>query len=270
MVFQSRGSKSTPKANGFLQQWYAGVLYIHHSFPPSNDSNHTREEKKKRGPPIPSILPINRGLLAHSRRHPLTALPRLYLGNIHCINLLQRPPLRLADEEIHNQDGSEIAPGKHVTVLEPDVPDDEGREEGDEEIPRPVGGRDERHAARAVVRREELADDAPDDGSPGRGVKGNEEAGEDDHGGAGGWGGGRVGVVEREGANGCKYEEVDGHTDAAHDEGPSTAKTLHYVEAKEGHAKVDTAKDHGSHKAVVDACGFYTNSRISIALLGKT
>ena len=120
------------------------------------------------------------------------------------------------------------------------------------------------------MRREELADDAPDDGSPGRGVKGNEEAGEDDHGGAGGWGGGRVGVVEREGANGGEDEEVDRHADAADDEGPPTAKTLHYVEAEEGHAEVDAAKDHGSHEAVTDACGFYTDSKISIALSGKT
>ena len=119
------------------------------------------------------------------------------------------------------------------------------------------------------MRGEELADDAPNDGSPGRGVEGDEEAGEDDHGGAGGRGGGRVDVVEREGTDGGEDEEIDRHADAADDEGPAAAETLHDVEAEEGHAEVDAAEDHGSHEAVVDACGFYADSGISIAFSRK-
>ncbi len=105
------------------------------------------------------------------------------------------------------------------------------------------------------MRGEELPDDAPDDGTPCCGVKGNEEACEDDHGGAGGRSGGGRGVVEREGTDGGEDEEIDSHADTAYDESPTAAETLHDVETEEGHAEVDAAEDHGGHEAVADACG---------------
>ena len=182
-------------------------------------------------------------------------MPRLHLANIHRINLLQRPPLRLAHEEIHNQHSREIAPRKNISVLEPDIINDEGREEGNQEIPRPIRRGDERHAAGAVVRGEELADDTPDNGAPGGGVEGDEEAGEDDHGLAGGGGVGGSGVVERKGADGGEDEEVDRHADTADDEGAAAAEPLHDVEAEEGHAKIDAAEYHGCYEAVIDTSG---------------
>lgn len=103
---------------------------------------------------------------------------------------------------------------------------------------------------------EELADDAPDDRAPRRGVKGDEDAREDDHSGAGSRSGGGSGVVEREGADGGEDEETARHADTAYDQSPATTEALHDVETEEGHAKVDTAEDHGCHEAVIDACGF--------------
>ena len=204
---------------------------------------------------IPITPPINQSLLTATRRHPLARLPRLHLANIHRVNLLQRPSLRLAHEEIHNQDSREIAPRKHISVLEPDIANDEIREERNQKIPRPIRRRDESHAARAVVRREKLADDAPDNGAPGGGVEGDEEAGEDDHGLAGGGRVGGGGVVEGKGADGGEDEEAGRHADAADDEGAAAAEPLHDVEAEKGHAEVDAAEDHGCHEAVVDTRG---------------
>lgn len=203
--------------------------------------------------PVPIRHPIDQGLLARTGRHPLATLPRLHLANVHGVDLLQRPPLRLADEEEHNQHGGEIAPGKDISVLELDVPDDERGEERDEEIPGPVGRGDQCHAAGAVVGREQLADDAPDDGAPCGGVEGDEEAGEHDHGRAGGGGGDGVGIVERKGADGGEDQEIDCHADTADDQSPATAEALHDVETKESHAEVDAAEDHGCYEAVADA-----------------
>ena len=209
--------------------------------------------------PIPIFIshPINQCLLAQARRwDPLAAFPRLHLANIHGVDFLQRPPLRLAHEEIDNQDGGEIAAGKDVTVFESNVGNDKGREEGDEEVPYPVGRGDERHAAGAVVRGEQLADDAPDDGTPCRGVKGDEDARKDDHGGPGPRGGGGMRAVEREGADGGEDEETDRHADTAYDQSPATTEALHDVQTEERHAEINTAEDHGCHVAVFDACGF--------------
>ena len=105
------------------------------------------------------------------------------------------------------------------------------------------------------MRGEELADDAPDDGPPRRGVEGDEEAREDDHGGARGGGRGGIGVVEREGPHGREDEEVDRHADAADDQGPASPEPLHDVQARERHAEVDAAQNHGCHVAVADAGG---------------
>ena len=105
------------------------------------------------------------------------------------------------------------------------------------------------------MRGEELADNAPDNGAPGGGVEGDEEAREDDHGFAGGRGVFGGGVVERKGADGGEDEEADRHADTADDEGATAAETLHDVEAKEGHAEVDAAEDHGCHEAVFDTSG---------------
>ena len=112
------------------------------------------------------------------------------------------------------------------------------------------------------MRREKLADDAPDDGTPCRGIKGDEEARKDNHGRAGGGSGRGSGVVEREGADGSEDEEIDRHADTAYDQSLATTEALHNVETEEGHAEIDTTEDHCCHEAVVDACGVEDGSPI--------
>ena len=51
------------------------------------------------------------------------------------------------------------------------------------------------------MRREKLADDAPDDRAPCCSVESDEKTGEDDHSRAGGRSGGGICIVEREGAD---------------------------------------------------------------------
>jgi hypothetical protein len=55
--------------------------------------------------------------------------------------------LAFDDEEVDDERGDEVAGGEDVAVAEVDGFGDEGREEGDEEVPEPVGG---------LVRREGL------------------------------------------------------------------------------------------------------------------
>ena len=64
-----------------------------------------------------SVRPINQRPLAPTRRYPLTAFPRLHLANIHGIDLLQRPVLRLAHLKIYNQHSVAIAAMSHLRRL---------------------------------------------------------------------------------------------------------------------------------------------------------
>ena len=205
--------------------------------------------------PILIRRPVDQRLLARTGRHPLAALPRLHLTYIHRINLLQRPPLRLADEEIHNQHRREITPRKHIPILESDIRNDKRCEERYQEIPYPVRRRHQRHAASAVMRREQLAHDAPDDGPPRRGITRDEGTRKDNHGLPRSRSKRRIGIIERKGADGGEDQETDRHADAADDESPAAAEALHDVEAEEGHAEVDAPEDHGRHEAVGDAGG---------------
>ncbi len=199
---------------------------------------------------------IHQPLILTRWRHPLTTLPRLNLANIHCINLLQRLPLRLADKEINNKHRREITSRKHVPVFEFDSGSDEGRKERNQEIPRPIGRCDESHGARAVVRWEELADYAPDNRTPSYGVEADEEAGEDYHRRARLWGVLRGCIVKGERAYGGEDEEIDRHADTAYDERFTTSESLNDVETKERHTEIHTTEDHGRDEGVGESGGF--------------
>ncbi len=120
------------------------------------------------------------------------------------------------------------------------------------------------------MRREKLADDAPDDGAPCCGVEGDEEASEDDHGRAGGRSGGGSDIVERKGADGGEDQEGDCHADTAYDQSLATSEALHDVETEERHAEVNTAEDHGCHEAVLDAGSLEDGSSIIEKKIGPS
>lgn len=99
-------------------------------------------------------------------RLPLLGLPGNNAQNVHGVDLLERALLRLVDEEEGEHHAEEAAAGEDVAVLVADGAGDPGREEGDEEVPQPVGGGAETHGHGAVARREHLSDDRPDEGTP--------------------------------------------------------------------------------------------------------
>lgn len=97
---------------------------------------------------------------------PLGALPRRDVSNVHGVDLLKRTALVLLEEEVNDGYRDERAGGEDVSVLEVDGASDEGREEGDEEVPGPVGGRCDTHTHGTVARWVELSDHDPDNWSP--------------------------------------------------------------------------------------------------------
>lgn len=163
--------------------------------------------------------------------NPITTLPRNDALKVHRVQLLERTALALHDEEVDNQSAKEIASRKHVAVAEVDGRRDEGREEGKQEVPQPVGGSRQRHALGAVARRVQLAADGPDHGAPGGSEAEDEEARDDDHGRAR-----RLGVlgclpVEREVPARSKDEEHEEHPHAANDEGGAATCCFDEVDA---------------------------------------
>lgn len=113
--------------------------------------------------------------------HVLAALPGSNLVDIHPIQLLESTALALNHEEVDDKDSDEQAASKDVTVGKVDGASDESGEEGDEEVPGPVGGSGQSHTLGTVLGREKLSDDSPDHGSPGHGVGSNEQTGDNDH-----------------------------------------------------------------------------------------
>lgn len=102
-----------------------------------------------------------------ARGHPLCAVPRLALWVVvHQVDLLERQALGFVVEKEDDEHCEEVAPGKDVAVLVPDAVDDEGREEGEQEVPDPVAGRGEGGAVGADAEGEDFANCDPDAGSP--------------------------------------------------------------------------------------------------------
>lgn len=97
---------------------------------------------------------------------PALGLPGNDAEDVHGVDLLEGSLLGLVDEEEGDQDTEETAAGKDVTVTVVDGAGDPGGEEGDEEVPQPVGGGAETHGDGTVARREHLTDDGPDKGTP--------------------------------------------------------------------------------------------------------
>ena len=120
------------------------------------------------------------------RGDPAGGLPGLDVEDVHGVDLLEGAALGLVDEEEDNEDSEEAAGSEDVTVAEVDGVVDEGGEEGDEEVPGPVGSGGDSHADSAVAEGVHLTTDGPDDGTPGGGETDNEQTGEDDHDNTGG------------------------------------------------------------------------------------
>lgn len=99
-------------------------------------------------------------------RGPRLGLPGDDAKDVHGVHLLERALLGLDNEEEGDQHAEETAAGKDVAVAVVDGAGDPGREEGDEEVPQPVGGRAETHGDGAVARGEHLTNDGPDERTP--------------------------------------------------------------------------------------------------------
>lgn len=100
------------------------------------------------------------------KRLPAGRLPGDDAENVHGVNLLERALLGLVDEEEGDQNTEETAAGKDVTVAVVNGVGDPWGEEGDEEVPQPVGSCAETHGDGAVARREHLTNNSPDKGTP--------------------------------------------------------------------------------------------------------
>lgn len=181
---------------------------------------------------------------------PAGRLPGLNLEDVHGVNLFQGPALGLVDEEEDNKDGEETAGSKDVTVAEVDGVGDEGGEEGDEEVPGPIGGSGNTHADSAVLEGVHLTTDSPDDRTPGGSEADDEEAGEDNHDNTS-WVVGWV-IVQDLMTDRGPNQEADKHPGTTVHQTLATAIVLHDVETGEGHTEVDSAEDDGGNVRVVE------------------
>lgn len=124
---------------------------------------------------------VDETILRQARRIPLSAGDRVDVNHVHSVNLLERAALSLDHEEVDDEEEQDEGDSEDETVEVVDAVGDEGRAEGDDEVEEPVGRSGKTHAGSAVAGRVQLSDDGPDEGSPGSGESGNEQAGEDDH-----------------------------------------------------------------------------------------
>ena len=81
---------------------------------------------------------------------------------VHHVDALEREVRGLIEEEVDDDRAGEVARGEDEAVAVADRLGDEGREEREEEVPRPVARRRERRLARTYACRERLADQDPD------------------------------------------------------------------------------------------------------------
>lgn len=97
---------------------------------------------------------------------PGLGLPGDDTQDVHGVDLLEGAALGLVDEEEGDEDTEEAAASKDVAVAVADGGGDPRGEEGDEEVPQPVGGGAERHGDGTVAGWEHFTDDGPDKRSP--------------------------------------------------------------------------------------------------------
>ena len=121
-----------------------------------------------------------------------------------------------------------------------------------EEVPKPVGSSGESHTLGTVFGGEELGNDGPDDGTPGRSVEKNEERGDDNHALAGSGGVLRVLNVEHKVSDGGEDHKADEHQGSTSNEGLAATKVLNNVETTKGGSKVDSSENDLSDERVGD------------------
>lgn len=170
------------------------------------------------------------------------------------VDLLEGKPTGLGDAEVRKDDAAKArrAPDEEHLRLEVRVAlarvDEVRRRETDGEIPEPVRRRGKRHALRAHVEREDLADDDPRDGPPRRREEGDVDAHEsDEH------------LLARE------VRLRDGHTRDGNDElahahahrtdeqQPAASEALDTPHARECHEAVDDVCRDADEEGVFDA-----------------
>ena len=194
-------------------------------------------------------------LVLNHLRSPLAGLAWWNVDEVHGVNLLNGAASGLDEEEVDNSSSSQVTSGKDVTVVVVDGAGDVWREEGEEEVPSPVGSGSESQSVCAVTVWEHLGVDSPNHWSPGRGESDNEEAGEDDENGSK-----LLGIIrslsswnELLVSDGGEDQEAHGHPERTEDKTLAATEMLNEVETKESRSDVDTTENHGSDERVLDA-----------------
>lgn len=98
--------------------------------------------------------------------NPGSTLPGDNMQDIHGVDFLEGTALGLVDEEEDDKDTDNTAGGKHVAVGKVDGARDKWGEEGDQEVPCPVGTSGNANACGAAAVGVHLRADGPDDGTP--------------------------------------------------------------------------------------------------------
>ena len=140
------------------------------------------------------------------------------MRDVHSVDFLQGPSLRLTDEEVNDKHRGKIASREYISIPEADLRSDKGRKKGNKEVPQPIRARSKRHTPSAIARRVQFSDDAPYDRTPGSGIKSDEQAREHDHGCTSLWGIRGVCIVQRERSHRSEYQESGSHSNTPDDE----------------------------------------------------
>ena len=113
-------------------------------------------------------------------------------------------------------------------------------------VPQPVGSSGETDTTGSDRDREDLADDNPGTGTPGRGEEEDVDTDEGDERTGSGF------VVGESGADCADDELADDHSEGAPDEDGAATKALNGVEGDGGAADVDEGEDQGDEEGVGD------------------
>lgn len=187
-------------------------------------------------------------------RSPLAGLAWWNMDEVHGVNLLNGAASGLDEEKVDNSGSSQVTSGKDVTVVVADGAGDVWREEGEEEVPSPVGSGSESQSVRAITVWEHLGVDSPNHWSPSRGESDNEETGEDNENGSE-----LLGIIRSLGSwsellvsDGGEDQEAHGHPERTKDKALAATEMLNEVETEESRSDVDTTENHGGDERVLD------------------
>mgnify|MGYP003662834270 CR=1 FL=1 len=175
------------------------------------------------------------------------------MQQIHGINLLQRLPATLNQEEIHQEERREVTPRKHISISEINIASDERREERQHEIPEPIRTRRERHADSSIPIGKHLRNASPNEGTPRHGKTDDKQTSENDH--------DRPCCLRSRGFGYCAFEdelayrredqETHALPEGANVEGFTATAAAREPDAEECGADVDAAEDHGRDVGVI-------------------